>query len=120
MQQKMEGQRLVVGRIYGDAPKSHGDLTVYGVGGNPQQLNSLRGVRRTHIADINGDGHPDLLTSDGWHYRYGEQGDARLVAERSILAPSGLSLEVLVWLQNDYTIRDIKPLTIQGVKGPFL
>ena len=117
MQQRMNGEHLVVGRIYGDAPKSHGDLTVFDPNGTARTLPSLRGVRRIQLADINRDGHPDLLSSDGWHYRYGEQGDARLVVYPG---PQWSEPRVLAWLTADYTIREIQELTINNVPGLLL
>lgn len=68
---------VVVGRVYGDVPKSDGDLTLYAEQGS-QKLPSFRGVRSVTEADLNGDGQPELLVGDGWHYAYGTQAIGRV------------------------------------------
>jgi hypothetical protein len=107
----MVGADLVVGRLYGDAPKSHGDLSVYRGEQPPIPLPSLRGIRAISSADLDGDDRPELLVSDGWHYAYGEHGDARLVA---FTGPNWSDSRVLAWSEEDYSFRGIEPMEIDG------
>ena len=66
---------VVAGRLYGDAPRSDGDLQVIR-NGQSTIIPNHRGVRALEVHDMNGDGHSDLLVSDGWHYQYASMGRA--------------------------------------------
>ena len=68
---------VAVGRLYGDEPRSDGDLVLVGPTG-ARRLPSLRGVRAMTTADLNGDGHDELIVGDGWHYNYGERAQAHV------------------------------------------
>ena len=69
---------LVVGRVYGEQPRSHGDLR-RGRNGVFRSLPSLRGVRSLETAQLDSDAELELLVGDGWHYAYGEQALGRVL-----------------------------------------
>lgn len=68
---------IVVGRVYGDVPKSDGDLTLVAPTG-ASALPSHRGVRSMAAGDLDGDGQDELIVGDGWHYAYGTQALGRV------------------------------------------
>lgn len=103
VQQLPVGDQVVVGRIYGDTPKSDGDLKVHGA--QVRDLGSFRGVRTLRAADLNGDGADELLVGDGWHYAYGQQAVARLGLFEG---PDWRAQRTLTQLPGDYSIRDIQ------------
>jgi hypothetical protein len=90
------GDGVAVGRLYGDEPRSDGDLVLVGPSGT-RRLPSLRGVRAMTTADLNGDGHDELIVGDGWHYNYGERAQAHVAlyagpdydGARTIALPAG-------------------------------
>lgn len=97
--------RVVVGRVYGEASKSPGDLRVWAPGGaTPTPLTSLRGVRALALADLDGDGHDDLISGDGWHYAYGREGDARIVVHPG---PDFTDARVIGWVPDSYAALEI-------------
>lgn len=99
---------VVVGRVYGTKPKSPGDLRrLPPAGGAPEALASLRGVRAMALADLDADGHVDLVTGDGWHYAYGREGDARIVLHRG---PDFTDHRVIGWVPDSYAALDIFPI----------
>lgn len=98
---------VVVGRVYGTAPKSPGDLRRIPVGGAPTPLGSLRGVRALARADLDDDGHPDLVSGDGWHYAYGKEGDARVVLHHG---PNLSNSRVIGWVPDSYAALHIEPV----------
>lgn len=96
--------RVAIGRLYGDEPKSHGRLEIRGPDGTVTPLDGVRGVRTLAAADLNADGHIDLISADGWHFRYGEQAEARLSL---YLGPSFTERRMIGTLKGDYTIERI-------------
>ncbi len=72
---------VAVGRLYGDEPRSDGDLSV-GFGEAAEVIATERGVRALAAADLDGDGRAELLFGDGWHFRYKDEGRARLNVAR--------------------------------------
>ena len=94
---------VVAGRLYGDAPRSDGDLQVIR-NGQSTIIPSHRGVRALEVHDMNGDGHSDLLVSDGWHYQYASMGRAQL---HLYLGPHFTDRRTLAVLDGQYTINKI-------------
>jgi len=68
---------VLVGRVYGDEPRSDGDLS-FRVGDQVTAVPTLRGVRALAALELSGDDQPELLVGDGWHYKYGTEAVARL------------------------------------------
>lgn len=68
---------VAVGRLYGEEPRSDGDLA-WVKGSERRPLPSLRGVRAMATGDLDGDGIPELLVGDGWHSNYGERAVPRV------------------------------------------
>ena len=95
------GQDVLVGRIYGDEPRSDGDLVRVGPDGSRQVLPSLRGVRDLELADLDGDGADELLVSDGWHYAYGKQAVARVQLLRG---PDWSESRTIGFFPGEYTV----------------
>jgi len=102
-QQVVSAESIAVGRIYGDAPKSNGRLELHTETGMTV-LPSRRGIRTVVTADINRDGHEDIVASDGWHFKYGEHAEARLSL---YLGPDFTDYRVIGTIDGDYTINRI-------------
>ena len=96
---------VFVGRVYGDKPKSHGDLRIMSQGRAKQNLNSFRGVRALAFQDLNADSHKDLILSDGWHFQYGSMAQARLTV---LLGPDFSTRYHIAHFPQDYTINRIE------------
>ena len=107
------GDQTAVGRVYGDEPRSDGDLTLQPSG---RLLATFRGVRSLELADVNHDGAPDLLVADGWHSNYGQVADGRVLLLRG---PDFVQASVVAHLGADYAAED---MVLQGddilVTGP--
>ena len=102
MQQRpLSGGRSVVGRLYGEEPRSDGDLRLRGAS-SETPLPSHRGVRALAVAELDGDEEPELIVGDGWHHRYGTDGDPRVVL---ISGPSFTDARTIAWLDGDYAAR---------------
>ena len=69
-------QSIVVGRLYGDEPRSHGSLEIHRSDGSISRIPTIRGVRSLAVGDVDGDGQEDVVFSDGWHFKYGSQAQA--------------------------------------------
>lgn len=98
------GDGVAVGRLYGDEPRSDGDLSLVGLGA-PRRLPSLRGVRAMTTADLNGDGHEELLVGDGWHYNYGERAQAHVAL---YAGPGYDGARTLAVLPEDYAVESLE------------
>jgi hypothetical protein len=107
--------QTAVGCLYGKEPRSHGGLFIQSAEGTTTRLPSLRGVRTMVTADVNADGHMDLITGDGWHYRYGADAQARL---NLYLGPDFSDHRVLGEVPENYTINQISPVQTDG-GGPL-
>jgi hypothetical protein len=95
---------VLVGRIYGDEPRSDGDLSWRGPSGD-QRLPTLRGVRS--LAAVQLDDRPglELLVGDGWHYRYGVEGVARI---RMLEGEGWQRGRTIASFDEEYTVREIE------------
>ena len=93
---------LLVGRLYGDEPKSPGDLRL--VGDASRQIPTLRGVRALAAADLDGDGAEDWLVADGWHFAYGQQADATL----RLVPGDGRPARIIARLDDSYSINQLE------------
>lgn len=89
---------LLVGRMYGDEPRSDGELYLQGATKTP--LPSLRGVRTMAKADLDGDGRMDWLVADGWHHAYGQQAQASI----RLFPGDGAPARVIANLGGSYTV----------------
>lgn len=96
---------LLVGRLYGDEPKSDGDLRL--LGEPPRATPSLRGVRTLAASDLDGDGREEWLVADGWHFAYGQQAQASL----RLFPGDGSAPRVIASLDGNYTIHAIERMT---------
>jgi hypothetical protein len=73
-----DGRRLV-SRLYGEQPKSPGDLRIHGTeGGEGIPLLGFRGARSLAMGNLDGDPELELLVGDGWDADYGKVAIARL------------------------------------------
>jgi hypothetical protein len=97
---------VVIGRLYGEAARSDGDLRLRMATGE-RTLPSHRGVRALAVADLGGPAGPELLVGDGWHHKYGTEGDPRV----SLYSGDGLSeRRTIAWLDGDYAARAFEVL----------
>jgi hypothetical protein len=96
---------VLVGRVYGDQPRSDGDLRLLRDGGVVRPLPTLRGVRSLAAADLDGDGGLEILVGDGWHYAYGSQAVARV---RLLEAPEWTTGRTLATFDDEYSVRQIE------------
>lgn len=104
MSQAPIGDSIVLGRLYGDEPRSFGDLRVR-AWGKETFLPTFRGVKSILVHDLNQDSHPDILVSDGWHYQYASQAKGRI---RAYLGPDFEDVRTLANFDQDYTINRIE------------
>lgn len=96
---------IAVGRVYGDEPKSDGDLFIYRAGKKSSQIPTFRGIRALAVSDINGDQSDELLVSDGWHYKYGTDAVARI---RLHTGKNYNKARTIAEFKTDYTINRIE------------
>ena len=78
--------RVFVGRPYGDAVKSDGDVFAFVRGGSRTPLPSVRGVRSLAVVDVGSAAAPlrRVCYGDGWHWRYRELGEGLLTCARPV------------------------------------
>ncbi|MEC7241274.1 MAG: hypothetical protein VXW32_08530 [Myxococcota bacterium] len=95
---------MIIGRVYGEAPRSHGDLR-HGRNGVFRALPSLRGVRSMALGQLDEDSDLELLVGDGWHYAYGEQALGRILL---LDGPDWTSARTLGLLDGEYSARSIE------------
>jgi len=102
----LDKNTIAVGRVYGDKPKSDGDLKLIDTQTKKAtKIETFRGIRALAKADINNDGIMDLLISDGWHYKYGDAARARV---RLHLGPDFTDAMTLGDFPKDYTVNRIE------------
>ncbi len=100
---------LIIGRIYGDEPRSDGDLKRHR-GDSVSPLPSLRGVKALEQADLDGDGRPELLVSDGWHYQYGHSAVARI----RLHTDDFLTARTIASFDESYTVKHMELIGAPG------
>ncbi|MEC8191622.1 MAG: VCBS repeat-containing protein [Myxococcota bacterium] len=105
VQEPLPNGTVAVGRIYGDAPRSDGQLELHLSDGSIRVLPGYRGIRSLAAADLNRDGHLDLLSADGWHFQYGEHATARL---NVYFGPDYTDHRLVGTIDGDYTINRIE------------
>ncbi|MEE2751432.1 MAG: hypothetical protein VX519_08370 [Myxococcota bacterium] len=105
-QYPLAGGQVLQGRVYGEAPRSPGDLRVVG-SKKVRVLPTWRGVRSLQVADLNEDSRPELLVGDGWHYAYAEQARARLLL---LEGPDWEVGRTMAFFPDDYSVRSIQVL----------
>ncbi len=104
----IERSLIAVGRVYGDEPRSDGDLRLYNVKSKEfSPLPSFRGIRALALSDLNQDGEQELLVSDGWHFKYGTEAKARVVLFDGI--DSAEPPRLLASFEGEYTVERITP-----------
>jgi len=96
---------LFVGRPYGEKKLDPGDLFML-KGKERVHISTHLGVRTVVFGDGDGDGSPDLLFGDGWHYDYGHKASGRLSIAR--LEPYGWSTHLIQDTPGQYEIRKIR------------
>jgi len=120
----LPGGEVAVGRIYGDQPRSPGDLQVHGPSGR-RALPGHRGVRALEAADLDGDGAPELISCDGWHAEYGQHADPRVALYDG---PRMEGHRTIAWLHGSYACEQIlvigegrgAALAVRGSRGLYL
>ena len=101
-QYPLSNESVLVGRVYGDKPRSDGDLFY---SNTKIKIPTKRGVRAIELADINQDQKKDLLISDGWHFQYGTNAQARVVLYEG---PDFKERRVIANFDDDYSVNRIE------------
>ncbi len=104
---------LAVGRVYGDLPRSDGDLTVYD-GDQVVPVTTVRGVRALTAADLDGDGDDELVFGDGWHFKYRDEGKGRLNVAWHDPAAGGYRTELVHELPGQFAVMRVVPRDLDG------
>ena len=104
-------EELAVGRVYGDEPRSDGDLTVYD-GETATPVLTFRGVRALTAARLDEKSAPVLVFGDGWHFKYRDEGKGRLNIARQ--KGQGFVTELVHELPDQYTVSRIEVEDIDG------
>ena len=108
-------QELAVGRMYGDEPKSDGDLEVHD-GNVSQTVPTRRGVRFLTAADLDGDRQSELIFGDGWHFRYGDEAEGRL--NIASFTPGGYETEMIHRMPGQFSVMKIEIEDMDGDGRP--
>jgi len=95
---------VYVGRVYGDEPRSDGDLRLFTNGTETLKLQTFRGIRALALSDVDQNMKKELLVSDGWHYQYGTMARARVSLYVDDASPPILIAD----LPREYTINRIE------------
>lgn len=110
---------VAIGRLYGDEPRSDGDLRLRSADGTEVVKPGLRGVRaleRVVLPTNHNTATDDVLAvCDGWHYAYGREGDARLAL---LTGPTLDTSRTIGWLRGSYTCEQV--IVVPGDGPPAL
>lgn len=93
------GDRLIIGRSYGDAQGQDGDLLLY-QSSERTLLPSYRGVRG--VRSIESGPRSMVIIGDGWHPNYGEMAQGRVSLLKQRPGESRFALEILDRDPNNY------------------
>ncbi|MEL6344362.1 MAG: hypothetical protein AAFV53_14690 [Myxococcota bacterium] len=97
---------VVVGRLYGDEPRSSGDLQLrrgQTVDTKPTNL----GVKALDAANLDDDPELEVLVADGWHFQYGLRATAHVTLFDGVNLDDSRSIALL---PDNYTIEEIEIL----------
>jgi len=111
------GLELAVGRIYGDEPRSDGDLTVYD-GEDKIPITTYRGVRSLATADLDGDATQELVFGDGWHFKYRDEGKGRLNVARFVSPEKGYETTLIADLPDQFAVMKLEIRDLDGDGTP--
>jgi hypothetical protein len=99
--------RRVIGRLYGEEPRSDGDLHLLSPDGAEARLPSLRGVRALAVANLDEDDAEEVIVGDGWHAEYGQRALARL---RLLDGPDLSEGRTIAVIDGSYAVLDVTPV----------
>jgi len=108
--------RRVIGRLYGEEPRSDGDLRLVRPDGQEERLPSLRGVRALTVANLDEDDAEEVIVGDGWHAEYGQRAIARL---RLLDGPELREARTIAVIDGSYAVLDVTPVG-SGAEGCLL
>ena len=106
-QEVLQDGTVLVGRLYGDQPRSDGDLQHRSQGQILGTLPSIRGVKSLLATQLDDDPELEVLVGDGWHYQYG----LRALAHLRLM--DGINLDgtrTIALLTDSYSINAIEPV----------
>ncbi len=106
---------LFVGRPYGEKKLDPGDLFMLD-GQHRVHISTKLGVRSVAFGDGDGDGIPDVLFGDGWHYDYGAKASGRLSI--ATIEPQGWSTHLIQSTPGQYEIRKIRITDVDFDRKP--
>ncbi|MEL6544802.1 MAG: hypothetical protein AAFQ82_09255, partial [Myxococcota bacterium] len=102
----------VIGRIYGDAVRSEGDLRVEFGNGKVAKIPVAGGVRSLAVADTKIDAVPTLYFADGWSASYAKEGRALL--KRAEFRDGKFEVTQVVQSHDEYTFNRVVPVGLPG------
>lgn len=102
---------VLVGRLYGDQPRSDGDLQHRSEGTLLGTLPSMRGVKSMLAVQLDDDPEPEVLIGDGWHYQYGLRALAHLRLMDGIDLDSSRTIALL---PDSYSINQIEAVRVDS------
>jgi len=111
---------MVVGRPYGDAPRSDGDVFVLGRDGSRERIPSFRGVRSLIVVpgELLGRDRAEVCFGDGWHWRYKDEGRG-MVTCATPRTDGGFESKVVARFP-DYSIENLALADLDGDGRPEL
>lgn len=107
----VRGDRVVIGRPYGDVQGQDGDLLLFR-NGKRELLPSYRGVRSVRF--IGDAAHPSIVIGDGWHQNYGQMAQGRVSILSEDPTSGRYSLQIIDLDQSQYAFSKIFELSLDG------